>query len=98
MSFNLKQFFVIFFIDDSQQNFFFSKFIDEKFSQSIFSLITKIENQFQTSSSFIFVRISKINRQRINIDFQLIDELIYHVHEKIDYDIDESRLCISKNC
>ena len=81
-AFNLKLFFVSLF---NLKQFF------------IFIVSTKVENQFQTSF-FVDNRTQKVNKRRIDIDFQFIDELIYHIHEENDYDIDESRLCISKNC
>ena len=90
--FNLKQFF-IFIVSTKIENQFQMSFSVDEFS----SLTTETENQFQTSF-FVDNRIQKINKRRIDIDFQLIDELIYHIHENNDYDIDESRLCISNNC
>ena len=38
------------------------------------------------------------NNRRIDIDFQLIDELIYHIHENNDYEFEQSKLCIFETC
>ena len=85
-------------------NDFVTKFVDntlidqENFSQFKFNIDNIIENLsriIQSTSTITFENLSQIFR--ININFQFIDDLIYHIHENNEYDIDESRLCISKS-
>ena len=38
------------------------------------------------------------NNRRTHIDFQLIDELIYHIHKNNDYEFEQSKLCIFETC
>lgn len=72
-------------------------------SKSLSQIEENIDNVTESLSRIVrstSIMISKnlLQISRIDIDFQLIDDLIYHIHENNDYDIDESRLCISKNC
>ena len=87
--------------DDSATQSSITKSLLQTTNQSIDVLF----NQQSTTSSSVtksFSQTSQIDRQannrRTDIDFQLIDELIYHIYESNDYEFEQSKLCIFEIC
>ena len=76
--------------------------ITKSLSQTTNQSVDVLSNQQSTTSSFITESVLQIDRQasnrRTDIDFQLIDELIYHIHESNDYEFEQSKLCIFEIC
>ena len=55
-------------------------------------------NESFSQTSITQRKTREIKNRHTSIDFQFIDNLIYHIHENNDQNINESKLCISKNC